>query len=102
MHQPLSAYKSIVPSAQYSEKPSQLTSSVFSTVPSITPSQQPTLLPSSLTTEIPIIIPIITSTIYTAKSLSNKNAWLSFLNQVKIPAGNHHISLVQCPLCFKA
>ena len=40
---------------QYSEKPSQLPSSVFSTVPSILPIQQPTLLPSVIPTDMPMI-----------------------------------------------
>ena len=45
---------------QYSDKPSQLSSSMFSTVPIILPGQQPTLSPSGLPTEILMITPITT------------------------------------------
>ena len=60
MYQPPSLYTSIGTSAQYSEKPPRLPSSVFSTVTSIILFQQPILSPSGLPTETPIITPITT------------------------------------------
>ena len=70
LYEPTSVHLSIIPSMhastptvhiqvlddQYSEKPSQLPSSVFINVPSILPIQQPILSPSGITSNMPMIL----------------------------------------------
>ena len=88
--------------AQYGNKPSQLTRSMFSTIPSILPNQQSTLSPSSLPTDMTIITPITTPSRYLTQSPSKKPSWFSKKCQMQIPSVNHHRALVQCTLCCKS
>ena len=69
---------------------------------SILPSQEPTFSPSGLPTELPMITPSTTPSRDPTQSPSNKPSWLSIFHQVKIPERNHHIALVQLPLCWKS
>ena len=62
---------------QYSEKPSQLPSSVFITIPSILLSQQPNLSSSGLPNEMPMITPNTTPSRDPTQSPSNKVSWFS-------------------------
>ena len=87
---------------KYSEKPSQLQSSMFSAAPNILPSKQSTLSPSDLRTDMPMITPKKTSRRDLTQSPYKKPSWFSsFFNQVKTPAGKHYTVLAQCPLCCK-
>ena len=78
MHPLPSAYTSIGPSDQYSEKPSQSPSSEFSTVPSILPSEHPTLSPSGLHTVITFITTRTSPSRYTTQ-LPSKPYWFSIV-----------------------